>query len=57
MAGFYDMRNLVVHGEQASLKPEFTDKIENYLRDSIKYFLLLPQATDHDEIISRLDLE
>ncbi len=57
MAGFYDMRNLVVHGEQASLKPEFTGKIENYLRDSIKYFLLLPQATDHDEIISRLNLE
>ena len=56
MAGFYDMRNLVVHGEQASLKGEFIEKIESYLRDSIKHFLQRPQTADHDEVISRLDL-
>ncbi|HEX9430786.1 MAG TPA: hypothetical protein VF944_10450 [Candidatus Bathyarchaeia archaeon] len=57
MAEFYGMRSGVVHGEQVHLKPEFTDKIEDYLRQSIKYFLDQQQAEDHDEIISRLDLE
>ncbi len=56
VAAFYDTRNLVVHGELVTLKPEFITKIEDVLRDSIKYFLGRPRSMDHDEIISRLDL-
>ncbi len=57
MMDFYDRRSDVVHGKRISLDSKFIDKIDNYLRQSIKHFVQNSQTLSHDEDIARLDLE
>jgi len=57
MLEFYDKRSAVVHGERTILPPGFIEKVEGYLRESIKHFLRQPDTRSHDEMISRLDLQ
>ena len=56
MAEFYDKRSEVVHGEKTTFQGGFIDKVEEYLRKSIKHFVQLPPTKGHDETISQLDL-
>lgn len=57
MADFYDKRSSIVHGEKVVLKPDDVITVEDYLRRSIRLFLERLQGSDHNSIISHLDLE
>ena len=57
MMKFYDKRSKVVHGVKVNLSDEFINMVEDYLRRSIKLFLERLQTSNHDEIISHLDLD
>ena len=57
LTDFYDKRSKVVHGELATLQGELIEKVERYLRQSIKHFVEQPRTVGHDEILTRLDLE
>ena len=57
MMDFYDKRSAVVHGDSPTFQAGLIEKVEEYLRESIKHFLKQPHTTGHDEVISRLDLD
>ena len=57
MVDFYDKRSSIVHGEKVVLKLDDVITVEDYLRRSIRLFLERLQGSDHNSIISRLDLE
>lgn len=54
---FYDKRSRIVHGEEVKLPRGFVEKVENYLRGSIKTLIERLPGQDYDEIILRLDLD
>lgn len=54
---FYDKRSKIVHGEEVKLHRGFIDKVESYLRDSIKTLMEKLVEKDLDEIILHLDLD
>jgi len=54
---FYRKRSSIVHGEEVTIPAGFVDKVESYLRDSIKILMERLQDQDYNEIISQLDLD
>ena len=54
---FYRKRSKIVHGEEVVLPPDFVEKVEGYLRDSLKIFVERLPEEDYNEIISHLDLD
>src|SRR5438552_619731 len=56
MVEFYEKRSEVVHGERTTFQSGFIEKVEEYLRRSIKHFVQLPRTVGHDQTISQLDL-
>ncbi|HKZ45601.1 MAG TPA: hypothetical protein VJ343_02755, partial [archaeon] len=57
MGDFYEARSQIVHGEKVELKHDLVKTVEDQLRRSIKLFFESLQKSDHDEIISHLDLD
>ncbi|MFQ5909406.1 MAG: hypothetical protein ACE5IJ_01640 [Thermoplasmata archaeon] len=57
MRDFYDRRSQIVHGTKTSFDRKFVDKVEGYLRRSVREFLERLKDTSHDEVISHLDLD
>ncbi|MFQ5819346.1 MAG: hypothetical protein ACE5I5_05105 [Candidatus Heimdallarchaeota archaeon] len=57
MKEFYDKRSKIVHGEKVTLNKKFINDVEDHLRNSIKRFIERIQTSNHDAIISHLDLD
>ncbi len=56
MKDFYDKRSAVVHGESTMVEQDFLTEVEDYLRNSIKTFLVQLKSRNHQDIIDSLDL-
>ena len=51
----YDKRSSIVHGDEASITSDFTIRVEEILRISIKEFLKRVETQNHDDVIDHLD--
>ena len=53
----YDKRSSIVHGDEASITSDFTIRVEEILRTSIKEFLKRIETQSHDDVIDHLDFD
>ena len=55
MTDIYKLRSKIVHGSEYKINPALVSKCEDYLRKSLKKYVICRKIMSHDEILNKLD--